>query len=328
MSEWNENKLDQELEAIMNDIQESDDLEKRVNKCIDRRIKKTVVRTVGSILVIVVIAIFIINPVMNMAFFNPYKMNDGEEQKMLGVMRDYVETVFPYREVSSLDVEKRGFGRYEISMQWLDLSQSSVQIGEPNVWVEMNWGTYESVKDADSAMTINVGRFNCTYEDQKKMINQIEELPKSARLYLSISDAQPKSIEQLRSLPVTLLWMQVYQPKVEFQGGLSYQPISLYSNDDDREKMSEQELLEVYCGNLKNMIDYPEVWKGIGVFNSGDGKIYVEPETVLKETYEDAMKLTELKSKNYCVVGNRDEILEFLRENTCDSISVENVTLW
>ena len=40
MSEWNENKLDQELEAIMNDIPESDDLEERINKCINRRIKR------------------------------------------------------------------------------------------------------------------------------------------------------------------------------------------------------------------------------------------------------------------------------------------------
>ena len=80
MSEWNENRLNQELEAIMNDIPESDDLEKQINKCIDRRIKKTVIRTVVSILVIMVIAVFVINPVMNAMFFNPYEMNEDKEE--------------------------------------------------------------------------------------------------------------------------------------------------------------------------------------------------------------------------------------------------------
>ena len=28
---------------------------------------------------------------MNEMFFNPYEMNEGKEQKMFGVMRDYVE---------------------------------------------------------------------------------------------------------------------------------------------------------------------------------------------------------------------------------------------
>lgn len=140
MSEWNENRLDQELEAIMNDIPESNDLEERINKCINRRIKRTVIRTVSTILVIVLAAVFIINPIMNAMFFNPYEMNEGEEQKMLGVMRDFVETTMPYREVVSLEVEKKGFGRYEIAMQVIDKSQPPINIGGPNVWVDMDLG--------------------------------------------------------------------------------------------------------------------------------------------------------------------------------------------
>ena len=107
MSEWNENKLDQELEAIMNDIPESDDLEERINQCINRRIKRIVIRTVATILVVAMAAVFIINPIMNAIFFNPYEMNKSEEQKMLGVMRDYVEMTSPYREVVSLEVDKK-----------------------------------------------------------------------------------------------------------------------------------------------------------------------------------------------------------------------------
>lgn len=328
MSEWDENRLNQELEAIMNDIPESDDLEKQINKCIDRRIKKTVIRTVVSILVVLITAVFVINPVMNEMFFNPYEMNEGKEQKMFGVMRDYVETVLPYREVVSLEVEKKGFGKYEIAMQMVDLSQPPIHIGGPNVWIEMNRGKYGDVKDTDSVMIVNAGRFGCTYENQEEMINQIEELPKSANIFLSVSDIHPKTIAQLRSLPVRVFWLQVHQPSVEFQGGLSNEPVALYSDDDMREDMTEQELLEVYCRNLKNILENPEVWEGISVINNGEGKIYTNPEPLLKDTYEDAKKLTELKSENYCVHGNRDEILKFLQENELNSIYVENVTLW
>ena len=42
----------------------------------------------------------------------------------------------------------------------------------------------------------------------------------------------------------------------------------------------------------------------------------------------DASKLTELLSENYCVYGKRDEIIQFLQENTFDSILIENVNLW
>ncbi|MDD6213568.1 MAG: hypothetical protein PUB22_10660 [Clostridiales bacterium] len=239
-----------------------------------------------------------------------------------------VETVLPYREAISLEVEKKGFGRYEIAMQMADLSQPPIHIGGPNVWVEMNWGNYGNLKDIDSVMTVNIGRFGCTYENQEEMINKIEELPESANIFLSVSDAHSKSIEQLRSLSVKLLWLQVYQPDVEFQGGLSTEPVAVYSDDDMREGMTEQELLEVYCRNLENIIENPEVWEGIGVINNGNGKVYTNPKPLLKDTYEDAKKITELKSENYCVYGNRDEILKFLQENELDSIYVENVVLW
>lgn len=174
----------------VNDIPEADDLEKRINKCINRRIKRTVIRTVATILIVVLAVVFVVHPVMNAMFFDPSGMNEGEEQKMLCVMRDYVETNFPYREVVSLEIEEKGFGRYEIAMQMVDRSQPPINIGGSNIWVDMNWGKYGMKKDPDSVMTVNVGRFGCDWNDQEDMIKQIEELPKSADIFLSVSDTQ------------------------------------------------------------------------------------------------------------------------------------------
>lgn len=328
MSEWNEKKLDQELEAIMNDIPKYDDLEKRINKCINRRIKRIVFRTVATILIIALVAVYFVNPVMKKRFFNPYEMNEGEDQKMLGVMRDFVETTLPYREVVSLEVEEREFGRYEIAMQVIDNSQPPINIGEPNVWVDMDLGTYGQKKDSESVLNMLVGRFSCEWSDQEEMIKQIKELPKSADLFLSVSDTQPKTLEQLRNLPVALFWLQVYQPNVDYQGGMLNSPTALYAEDDDRYRMTGQEMLEVYCRNLENLIENPEVWEGFGDIISNDGRIFDDDRQVLKDTYEDAKELTELKSENYCIYGSRDQIIEFLQENELDSIDVDNVTLW
>ena len=97
MSEWNESKLNQELEAIISGLPEQDELEKKIDQSINRRIRKTVYRTVSIIVVVILVAFLVINPLMNMIFFNPYKMNEAPEQKMLGVLRDYMETIQPYR---------------------------------------------------------------------------------------------------------------------------------------------------------------------------------------------------------------------------------------
>lgn len=328
MSEWNENRLDQELESIMNDIPKTDDLEAKINKCINRRIKRIVFRTVAIILLIILAAVFVVSPTMNSMFFNPYEMNEGEDQKMISVMRDYMETNFPCKEVASLEVEEKGFGRYEIAMQVIDNSKPPINIGPPNVWVEMNQGEYGSVKDADSVVVINIGRFGCDWNDQKEMISQIKELPQSADISMSVSDTTLKSLEELRNLPVMLLWLQVYQPNVEFQGGMMNSPTTLYVEDDDRSDMTEKEMLEVYCRNLENMLENPEVWEGFGGLTDHNGRIFNDDRQVLKETYEDAKTLTSLQSENYCVYGSRDEILEFLQENELDSIYVDNVKLW
>lgn len=213
-------------------------------------------------------------------------------------------------------------------MQVIDQSQPPINIGGPNIWVDMNCGKYGEIKDAEAVMTINVGRFGCDWNEQEEMLKQIEELPKSADIFLSVSDTQPKSLEQLRNLPVVLFWLEVYQPNVEFQGGLQNSPTALWSEDDDRDSMTEQEVLEVYRRNLQNALENPEVWEGIGLFSNSDGRIFDNERQVLKETYEDAKKLTSLTSENYCVYGSRDQIIEFLQESELDSIYVDNVKLW
>lgn len=327
MHEWDEKKMDEELEALLHNMPEQDELEKKISQSITKRIRKTVLHTLLGAVIVLVIAFLLVSPLLNYMFFNPYKWNLEPEQKMLGVMRDYCETMYPYREVISLDVKKKGFGRYELEMQVADLTKP-LTIGAPNVWLDMNWSMYGNIKDADSMLTQNAGRFTCNDVNKEDLINRISELPKSAMIYLSVSEEAPRSVEELRNLEVELEWFQVYQPNVEFQGGMSYHPRAAYAKDDKRDEMTEQELIEVYKSNLKNMYLLEEAWVGLGLGDSSNNMVYSGISSTLIDTWKDAESLTSLQSENYCVYGKRDGILQFLQENSFDSILVENVSLW
>lgn len=324
MSQWTGNKLDEELEALINEMPEQDDLEKKITQSINRRIRRTVLRTLAGVTAVLLASFLVINPLMNRMFFNPYQLNKKPEKVMLGVLRDYCETTLPFREIMDLDVKKKGFARYELEMQAADLTEP-IFVGAANVWCQVNRGKYENFMDPDLSMTKNVGRFACGYNDQDEIITKMSELPKSAMIYLSLSDTSPKSVEELRRANVELEWFQVYQPNVEFQGGLSVRPRAGYAEDDIRDEMTEQELTEVYLSNLQNMLEHMEVWSQLEL-SDGRGSVYVD--RVLNETYEDAKSLKTLTSENYCVSGKRDEIIHFLQENTFDSIFIDNVSLW
>lgn len=326
MNEWNEHKLDQELEALMKEMPEQEELEKRISQSINRRIRRIVFRTLTGCVAVLAAAFLVINPLMNLAFLNPHELNQEPEQKMLGVLRDYIETTRPYREMISLHVKKKGFARYELEMQVADLTEP-LAVGISNVWCEINQGRYENFRDAAANLTQIMGRFTCGEEEQQEMTDRIRELPESAVIYLSVSDTSPKPVEELRRSAVELEWFQVYQPEVEFQGGLSVHPRAAYDQEDVREEMTEQELLEVYLANLKNLLDYREVWSELGL-SDGRGTVFYDTEKTLSETYEDARGLTALESENYCVYGKRDAVLQFLEEDTLDSILVEKVRLW
>ena len=117
MKEWNENKLDQELDALLNEIPETeqDEFEKRVEKYINRRIRKIVHKTLASVLVIIILLLGIINPFLNLCCLNPAKTNGSDTISIYhDVMQDYYETTSPFAEITHMDVKKKGFSRYEI----------------------------------------------------------------------------------------------------------------------------------------------------------------------------------------------------------------------
>lgn len=326
MSEWNEQKIDEELMALLQDMADPDKLEKRIDQGIKKRIRKTVIHTLTVITVILMIAFLFVSPVMNHMFLNPYLMNQGERQPVFQILRDYCEIVYPYREVMGLEIKKKGFGRYELKMQVADLTEP-LGSSEANVWFDMNYSFFGDIVDVESVLASNVNRFKHSEANKEELIENISELPKSAVIYLSVSEPEAKPIDEIRNVEVELQWFQVYQPNVQFQGGMNYQPRGNYA-ENDRTEMTAQELLELYKENMHDINWRVELWAGFGLADGSNNTLYGYLDNAVTETRRDADDLMELKSENYCVYGKRDEVISFLRGREFDSILIENVNLW
>lgn len=327
MAEWNENKLEQELETLMEDIPVQEDLEKKIAQSITRRIKRTAGITVIAILLAAAVLFLCISPLMDMMFWDPATSVEGDQSLVFSVLRDYWEVNAPYVDLVRLQVEKQGFGCYELAMQVTD-HQGSLQIGRGNLWMELNRGKYENIRDAEGYFVHKMGgRFEANMDAGRKteMVQSLLELPVSAIVYLSVSEAQPRDVADLREETVDLHWLQVYQPNVEFHGGLSMLVTSAYTKNDMRQTLSEAELLQVYCANLKNLLDHPKVWAQFNLCNGN--MIYTAKSGVLEKTYKDALTLETLTTKNYCISGTRDEIIEYLQRTEVTSVWVDEVRM-
>ncbi len=335
MAEWNENKLEQELENLMEDIPVQENLEKKIAQSITRRIKRTAGITVIAILLAAAVLFLCISPLMNMMFWDPTDPGEGEQLLAFSVLRDYWETTTPYVDLVSMQVEKQGFGCYQLAIQVTN-QREILHIGGANLWIEVNRGKYENRQDAAGYFTHQMHRFGedsdafmnfFNEQDKAEMLQDLQELPQSAYVYLSVAGEKPRGIQNLRDElgDMLLLWVQVYQPNVDFQGGLNMRVTAAYEQEDLREVLSEKELLEVYRSNLKNLLDNRKIWEQFGLC---DGKyIYGCKSGALEKTYEDAQTLEMLTVKNYCISGTRDDIIAYLQQTEVTFLRVDQVRL-
>lgn len=335
MKEWDEEKLNAELKALMEEMPKDDDLEKRIEQNIKKKVRKIVIRTVAAMTGVVLLLVLIINPLMNAAYLNPYKLNQEPKRQMYTTLRNYWETMQPYTEIVSLNVQKKGFARYTLEMQVANHREQLI-LSNANVWMDMEFGTYKNQRDEEGRLVYQLGRFSdeVTKEDKEQLITELKELPQSAEIYLSIGEKEPKALSALRQEAIGLEWIEVYQPNLQkesgdaFQGGLSMQMHVISGWTDDmksRDEMTEEELKEVYVANLKDLTEHVDLWKQFGV--ASGNTTYFQGEDLIKECYEDAKKLDTLESRNYCIFGKRDEVVAYLEKTDLTSLRVDDVRL-
>ena len=272
-----------------------------------------------------------INPLMRMGNFNPFDYYSGNSPSQLSlILDDYFETVQPFVEVVDVIPKSKGFARYEMEI-WIENHRNGVGMNTSTVWCEVNRGKYTNWKDPDGCTRkILLNDPNVDY-----FIEKMKELPDSAHIYLSLTTSTPKEIEALKNEEIVLEWIRVYQPNVDFEGGLSIQKYSMEGDPDYREsysekrifrdEMTEEQLLGVYISNLENLMNHYEVWKSLELVD--ENTIYYDKMAVLKETYEDAKMLKTLQTKSFCISGGRDEIVNYLEKTDVTGLLVYEIKL-
>lgn len=326
MNKWTNDKIDQEMLRMMDEMSEGGNQEQNIEKKIEsqmkKRIRKVVNKTLGVIFVAVILLFAVINPILNAAFLNPEKLNGDGQGVMYQTLKDYFEVTRPYAELCSLAVKGKGFARYELQMQFVN-RREPVHLGIANTWVDVEFNKYKDWKDVNRYSEYLMNRFDCVVEDREQLLQNISELPASAVVYLSIGEKEARPVSDLLHENVNAIWAQINQPNVEFQGGIALQPSIIYK-DTEFKGMTESQQKELYLSKLENLIKNEEVWKSLGILS--DNKQFYDMD-VLNECYEDAQNMERLTTKNYCISGKRDEIIAYLESREIQSLYIDEVKL-
>lgn len=319
-----EEDLDKELQTLMDELPENRDMAADIEKIINKKIRKIVFRTTLAILGVLAAIFLMISPLMNMSYTNPEKLNKEPDQKVFSSLRAYFEVMYPYNEVASLQIESKGFSKYMLNMQVIDHTGPVIS-GVPNVKMEMFQGKL-NVKEAPNHMVVlELGRFEREESYSSRIKSELGKLPESAMIYLSIGEASPRLVSEIRKENITLEWLQVYQPHSDFQGGINMNLYCLNKAADDRRGMTEEELKKIYISNLQELLNTEYIWKDLGL--ASGHTLFSIPKAVLQECLDNAKKLVELSSKNYCISGTKDQILDYLKNTNIKSIQVDKIRL-
>lgn len=317
------NKKDLTETPIKSIAEENTDFEKKIEQYINKKIRRIIVKTGLVVFLVLIILFFVISPAMDALYLNPYKLQ--KDQIFFSVMRDYYDVTRPYIEINNIQAEKKGFGRYELGISATDNAKKR-EIGIENVWVDLERGKYKNWEDPERLLIAKLGEFENpkTKEEIEELIMDMEKLPESAEISLAISENVERDVEELRKEKVQLDWIEVYHPNSKsFQGGLNLWRIALFKPSDDRDEMTEEELLKVYVENLKNLVDHQEVWCPLEL--SYRSTVWPDGREEMKACYENAKMLKKLQTKAYYISGKRDDILEFVKKTDMKTVNVYQV---
>lgn len=303
------------------------DFDAYIEKAINRRIKKIAARTFIVMLAAVVAVIFCISPLMRLIFPDAVRM-EKDGQQLLTLMRAYYETTMPWKEVISLEAESDGFGCYTLNMDVTDLRRQQY-IGEVNVQMAMRLGKLSVKNDPDHRTAFETGKFYTEkmeeVTDPDAMIEELEKLPESAIIYISVSQKEASDVSTVMDRAGSMLWwLQVYEPENTFQAGVSTAMSASYGDRDIyRSQMTAAEIKQIYLENLGILRDNMDIWKDLNVCSNST--VYYQAPQVIDEAIAAAQADDSFMTVNYCLAGSKEKVLDYLRSADLAMLVVERV---
>lgn len=339
---------EQELEELSAPMQEGDaaaqeaaerEFERKLQKAIDRRIRKICVKTTAVVLAALMVVFLGISPLMNALCESPEKLRQSGVS-LTHYLRSYYESVQPYTEIiggmGTESVEKRGFGRYTVRFDVID-QIGGVVIGRGNAAAEFAYGTYRIIDEPEDTegklSTVLMNRFYCGDYVEEEVLQNFRDLPASSVIYLSIALKDPIPVQTLReNAAITASWAQI-ESDSEWQGGLLLRVSAAKESDAWRQEMGEEELRQAYLENLQCLLAEPGLLADMQFYVPSEdnygGSILYQGQQVVQETYDAVAAQTgPMMTRYFCISGGRDEIVDFLTDMDVTSVCVDEITLY
>ena len=246
-----EKSVDEAIESFEDLFSQDPDqveLEAKMEKLIDKEIKKRIARTTRSVLlrtaILVVALIFIINPIVKSFYPDFYTMANSEEKNkplwtqmknrylspllygnernhfsqysdLANMVHSFYATSDPTRLLINLDVVDRQFGSYEFYLDTGNYYDGSVAGGDIDLEIIYKRGQITLDRSKYGA-SIN-GNLYGSFPDKKDLIENVKKLPDSAYIFASVGSKNLISIADLlkdfdKNFDILPFWLRVVDP--------------------------------------------------------------------------------------------------------------------
>ena len=235
--------LDRRLEALgepeaSSPAQSAEEELRALEKLIRRRVRSICLKTLLVVVICAALIFGLINPLAKLTAFDPISMEE-DDGGFTQYLNAYYGTMQPYVRLTGTDITDTGFGTYDAALHVVGLENLKVHVGGyTDVRLTIRQGEAEVTSDPTGKLTKYLGRFDSDLIDRTGLLAELEKLPSSAYLRLSVGTDTPRTLEELRALPAEVVWAQVYDPDVEYQGGVNLAPPTLSGDETDPRDLS------------------------------------------------------------------------------------------
>lgn len=190
-----------------------------LERLIRRRVRRICLKTLSAVVICAILIFGLIHPLAKWTTFNPISMEE-DGQAFTNYLNAYFGTMQPYVRVTGTSIEDTGFGTYDVSVYVVGTENLKVYIGGyTDVHLSVRQGKAEVTSDPTGKLTKYLGRFDSDLMASGELLSELEKLPDSAYIRLSVGTHTPLTLDQLWELPAEVVWAQIYDPNVEYQGG-------------------------------------------------------------------------------------------------------------
>ena len=223
------------------------ELEAKMEKLIDKEIKKRIARTTRSVLlktaILVVALVFIINPIVKSFYPDFYTMDNSEEKKqdlwahvknrylspilyskginhttdysdLDNMVHSFYATTDPTRYLFDIDVIDKQFGSYKFYLDTANYNESTLLAGNVDFEIDYKRGK-KIINYSKPENTISANLYG-GFPDKKELVEDVKKLPDSAYIFASVGSKNLMSIADLlefeKNWDIMPFWLRVVDP--------------------------------------------------------------------------------------------------------------------